>query len=130
MNDSGMNVGGGTIVLDLVASANGAVVDGVVIDAKGEPVANAIVVAVPEPAIRGRMDRYRQTVSDQSGHFSLRGIRGGSYTLFAWESVDEQSYYNPEFLNSYEGQGSGMRLSEGERKAVQMTVIPAAEVQP
>jgi hypothetical protein len=130
LSDSGITVNGGMLVMELVASANGAVVDGVVLDSKGEAVANALVVAVPEVRMRGRVDRYRQTVSDQAGHFTLRGVRAGNYTLFAWESVDGQAYYNPEFLNIYEPQGSALRLAEGERKAVQLTVIPARDEQP
>ncbi|MGE5057398.1 MAG: carboxypeptidase regulatory-like domain-containing protein [Acidobacteriota bacterium] len=127
VGESGIAVSGGTVFLDLVASANGAVVEGVAGDSKGQPVANAVVVAVPESRMRGHMDQYRQTVSDQNGHFSLRGIRGGTYTLFAWESVDGQAYYNPEFLKSCEGQGQALQLSETDRKTVQLTVIPAGD---
>jgi Carboxypeptidase regulatory-like domain len=130
VNDSGISVSGGTIVLDVVVSANGAAVDGVVANAKGEPVSNAVVVAVPEARLRGREDRYRQTVSDQSGHFMLRGIRGGSYSLFAWESMDGQAYYNPEFLKNYEGQGTALQVSEGDRKTLQLRAITASEDQP
>ena len=104
--DTGFSVGGGATAVELVASANGAVVDGVAADAKGEPLANATVVAVPETRLRARTDRYRKTVSDQSGHFTLHGLPPGEYTLFAWESVDGEAYYNPEFLKSYEGQGN------------------------
>lgn len=130
LNDSGITVNGGNLVLEVVVSANGAVVEGGVADAKGEAVANAVVVAVPEARMRGRIDRYRQTVTDQSGHFSLHGIRAGSYTLFAWESVDGQAYYDPEFVKSYEGQGSGLSLTEGDRKTVQLRAIAAPEDQP
>ena len=129
VSESGVAVSGGTVLLDLVASANGAVVDGVVVDSKDQPVANAVVVAVPESRLRGRVDQYRQTVSDQNGHFTLRGIRGGTYTLFVWESVDGQAYFNPEFLKSYEGQGKALQLSEAERKTVQLTVIAAGDEQ-
>lgn len=129
VNESGISVNGGTLLLDLLASANGSAVDGVVCDSQGQPVANAVVVAAPEIRMRGRTDRYRQTVSDQTGHFSLRGMRAGSYKLFAWESVEGQAYYDPEFLKSYEGQGSALRVSEGERKALQLTVIPAVDEQ-
>ena len=129
VSESGVAVSGGTVLLDLVASANGAVVDGVVVDSKDQPVANAVVVAVPESRLRGRVDQYRQTVSDQNGHFTLHGIRGGTYTLFVWESVDGQAYFNPEFLKSYEGQGKALQLSEAERKTVQLTVIAARDEQ-
>lgn len=127
---SGISVNGGTTVLDLVASTNGGVVEGVVTDQKGAPVANAVIVAVPEPRLRTRVDRYHKTTSDQSGRFSLRGIPPGDYTLLAWESVDSDAYYNPEFLKAYESQGVSVRLSEGDRKTMQVQAIPEAEDQP
>jgi hypothetical protein len=128
--DSGISVSGGSVVADLVASANGGVVEGVVTNSKGEAVANAVIVAVPEARLRGRVDRFRKTVSDQSGRFTLRGVTPGEYTVFAWESVDDEAYYNPEFLRSYEGQGSALRVGDGERKSLQVQVIPEAEEQP
>ena len=127
--DSIISVSGGAVALDLIASANGAVVDGVIVDQKGQPVANAVIVAAPEARLRGRVDRYRKTVSDQSGHFTVHGIPPGNYTLLAWESVDGDAYYNPDFLKTYEAQGSALRLTEGERKSLQLQAIPAAEDQ-
>ena len=130
IDESGINVSGGAAILDLVASADGGVVDGVVTDHKGDPVANAVIVAVPEARLRGRLDRYRKTVSDQSGRFSLRGVRPGDYTLLAWESVDGEAFYNPEFLKTYEGQGSALRVGEGERKTLSIQAISEAEEKP
>jgi Carboxypeptidase regulatory-like domain len=127
VDDAGMSVSGGAVALDVVASANGGVAEGVVTDQKGEPVANAVIVAVPEARLRGRIERFRKTVSDQSGRFALHGIQPGEYTLFAWESVDGEAYYNPEFLKNYEQQGSALRMSEGDRKTVQLAVIPGNE---
>jgi hypothetical protein len=127
VSDSGISVNGGAVGLDLLLSANGGIVDGVVIDSKGNPVENTVVVAVPEARMRGRLDRYHKSVSDQSGHFTLRGIRPGDYTLLAWESIEGDAYFNPEFLKSYAGQGSTLKVGEGERKSVQVNVIPVAE---
>jgi len=128
--DAGISVNGGAVVLDLVGSANGGVANGVVTDAKGLPVANTVVVAVPEARLRGRVDLYRKTVSDQNGRFTLHGIPPGEYTLFAWESLDGEAYYNPEFLKSCEAQGNPLHIAEGERKSVQVSVIPEADEQP
>jgi len=129
VDEGGISVNGGSVVLDLVASANGASAEGLVTDHKGEPVANAVVVAVPEPRLRGRIERYRTTESDQSGRFALRGIQPGDYTLLAWESVDGEAYYNPEFLKTYESQGTALRVSEGDRKTMQLEAIPETEEQ-
>ncbi len=125
--DSGFSVSSGATALDLVASANGAVAEGAVTNQKDETVADAVVVAVPEARWRGHPDRYRKAVSDQGGRFTLRGLPPGEYTLFAWESVDGEAYYNPEFLKSYEGQDKALRVSEGDRVSVPLKVIPTDE---
>jgi protocatechuate 3,4-dioxygenase beta subunit len=130
VGDAGISVNGGAVLLDLIASADGGVVEGVATDSKGEPVANAVVVAVPEMRLRARVERYRKTVSDQSGRFTLRGVEPGEYTLFSWESVDGEAYFNPEFLKNYEGQGSGLKVGEGERKTVRVGVIADPQDQP
>jgi hypothetical protein len=129
VNDSGISVNGGALALDLIASPHGAVADGVATDRKGDPVPNAVIVAVPEPRLRGRVDRFRKTVSDQSGRFTLHGLPPGSYTVFAWESVDGEAYYNPDFLKTYEPQGTQLHVTEGDRKPLQLEVIPEAEDQ-
>jgi len=127
--DSGIGVNGGVVALDLTASPNGAAVEGAVTDQKGEPVPNAAVVAVPEPRLRERLDRYRKAISDQAGRFTLHGLPPGEYTLFAGESVDGEAYYNAEFLKSYEGQGTVLHLNEADRKSIHVTAIPAPEDQ-
>ncbi|HKV80729.1 MAG TPA: carboxypeptidase-like regulatory domain-containing protein [Candidatus Sulfotelmatobacter sp.] len=124
INESGITVDGGTVSLDLVISANGGVVEGVVVDLKGEPVSNAVVVAVPEARMRSRIDHYRKTVADQTGRFRLRGLRPGDYTIFAWENVEGEAFYSPDFLKTYEGRGSAMHVSDAERKSLQLQAIP------
>ena len=123
LNDSGLAVSGGTLSMEVVVNANGGAVAGIVVDRKGDPFANATVVAVPEARFRSRPDRYRKTVADQNGRFTLRGISPGDYTLLAWENVDGDAYYNPEFLKAYEGQGSTLRISDGDRKTAQLESI-------
>jgi Carboxypeptidase regulatory-like domain len=128
--DSGFSVNGGATTLDLVASANGAVAEGVASNQNDGPVADAVVVAVPELHLRGRPERYRKTVTDQSGRFTLRGLPPGDYTLIAWESMDGEAYYNPEFLKTYEGQGKALHLDEGRRVSVQLKTIPEVDDRP
>ena len=125
--DAGFNINGGAAIVDVVAGTDGGSVQGVALNSKGEPVANSVVVAVPETRLRARVDRFRKTVSDQSGGFTLHGIPPGLYTLIAWESADPDVYYNPQFLSRWEQQGRPMRVSEGERKRVQVVAIPASE---
>jgi hypothetical protein len=119
-----------TTALDLVASANGGALDGVASNQSDDPVADALVVAVPEARFRNHPERYRKAVTDQSGRFTLRGLPPGDYTLVAWESIDGEAYYNAEFLKSCEGQGKPLRVNEGIRGSVQLKTIPATEDHP
>ncbi|HUA13729.1 MAG TPA: carboxypeptidase-like regulatory domain-containing protein [Verrucomicrobiae bacterium] len=130
ITDTSLNVSGGALSLSLAASANGAVVDGIVTDAKGQPVTSAVVVAVPEARLRPHLDRFRKSLTDQGGRFHLRSLAPGEYTLYAWESVDGDQYYNPDFLKACEGQGSTLHVAEGEHASLPLAVIPSAEDQP
>jgi hypothetical protein len=123
-SESGFTVGGGPTSLDVVASANGASIEGVATNTKDEPVADAVVVAVPEARFRRLPDHFGKTLSDQSGHFRLQGLSSGSYTIFAWESVEGEAYYNSDFLKNYEGQGKDLHVAEGEHASLQVRVIP------
>jgi hypothetical protein len=128
--DAGFAVSGSTAALDLVVSANGAIIEGIAANDKGEPVADAVVVAMPEARLRSQIDRFRSVHCDQSGRFSLHGLPPGDYTLFAWESIDGEAYYDPAFLKSYEGQGIALHVNEGERTSVHLETIPAPADQP
>jgi hypothetical protein len=108
--------------LDLVVSANGASIVGTVVDADGQPVANATVVGIPSVEHRSRPDLYQRDTTDGSGHFSLRGLNPGKYTVLAFEELQED-VRQPEFLKSYETSGEIVQLDEGTRKSVVLKVI-------
>lgn len=124
---STISVDGGVMVLDAVASANGGIVEGMVIDSRGEPVSDAVVVAAPEA--RSHSDRFSKTVSDQLGRFSLHGITPGQYSLFAWDNGDGDACYDPDFLKEYEQQAVPLRIGEGDRKSLKLQVILTPENQ-
>jgi hypothetical protein len=128
-DSSSISVSGGVITLDVTASANGGILEGIVTDSQGASLPDGVIVAVPEAPQRSHSDRFQKTVSDQRGRFSLHGIAPGKYSLFAWENVDGDAYYDSEFLKNYEQQATSLRIVEGDRKSVQLQVIPTAEPQ-
>jgi hypothetical protein len=126
--DSGFTVSGATYSLDVMLSARGGTIEGTVLDSADQAVAYATVVSVPSAEHRKRPDLFQQDTADQQGHFSLRGLNPGEYTVFAWEDLED--YRDPEFLKLYEGRGQGVRLDEGERKSISVKVISSSVEQP
>jgi hypothetical protein len=100
----------GTVALDVVLSADAGSAEGVVLDADDKPLGGITVVLVPESALRGRYDLFREVSSDQNGHFDLKSIPPGEYKLFAWEDVEPGIWQDPEFLKDQEKNGQAITI--------------------
>jgi protocatechuate 3,4-dioxygenase beta subunit len=123
LGDSGFDVNSATD-LEVVISARGATIEGTVVDDKGKPVSSATVVDVPDSDHRLRSDLYQQDTSDERGHFSLRGLNPGSYTVLAFEDLEE-SPQDPEFLTGNGTKGEKVAVDEGTDKRIVLKLISA-----
>jgi hypothetical protein len=112
--------------LEVTLSSRGARLQGTVSDADGLPLAGVWAVLVPEEAHRSQVQMYKQTTTDQYGHFELRGIPPGDYKLFSWEQVENGAWQDPEFLKPFEEKGNEVKLQEGDQKTVNLTAIKTA----
>jgi hypothetical protein len=121
VTDSGFLVSPATF-LDVVVSANGATIEGTVTDSEGKPVAYATVVDIPSAERRTRSDLYQQDTTDERGHFSLRGLNSGKYTVLAFDELEEDPHQT-EFLEAYESSGKQVQLDEGARSSVVLKLI-------
>lgn len=128
--DTGLNVNGGTMALDVTVSSGAGVINGVVTSEKSEPVAGSAVVAIPNPAFRKQASRYARAETDQNGHFSMRGLRPGAYTLYAWETLEGDEYLDADFLKPAESQGAPVKVEKSSHQTVDLKLIPAAAEQP
>ena len=126
----------GPASLDLVLSSRGGVIDGAVVGKEAEkekdidndnPVPNATVVAVPEEKYRKLPDRFGIGATDQSGHFIIRGLVPGTYTLFAWQDADDEVWRDPDFLKSQEANGRTLKVEEGSSQKIELRLSSAAE---
>jgi Carboxypeptidase regulatory-like domain len=111
--------------LDIQLAFDGGQIAGSVADATGKVSDGATIVLVPDKARRTRPDQYRVTTSDTEGTFAIRGIPPGEYKLFAWQAVEPNAYLNDDFMLNYENLGMTAQVSPGERKQMQIRVIPA-----
>ncbi len=129
VSDTGVRVagGGGETRIELVISANGARVDGAVVDADQHAVKSATVVAVPDVPYRMRDDYYKQASTDQNGRFSLHGLRPGRYLLLALEDPEPGIWMNPQFLRAVERSGASISVSEKEQQQAQLRLVSAAD---
>lgn len=122
----------GPATLDLLLSSRGGIVDGAVAEKEKDidsvhPVPNATVVAVPEEKYRKLPDHFGTGATDQRGHFIIRGLAPGTYTLYAWQDVDEESWRDPDFLKSQEANGTTLKVEEGSSQRVELKLSPAEE---
>jgi len=116
--------------LDVLMSDKGATIEGVVVGQqkdkdKDEMVGNAAVVAVPEEKYRKLPDHFVVGSTDQNGRFILRGLPPGSYTLYAWQDVEEGVYHDPDFLKSQEANGTGVKAAEGSSQRIELKLSDA-----
>jgi hypothetical protein len=111
--------------LEIVIGANAGRINGTVTSARGASLAGITVVAVPEAGERSRGDRFKQVASDESGRFRIQGLAPGSYTLFAFEDIEEGAWHDPEVLRSFGSRGTSVRVADGNDENVTLTVITA-----
>jgi len=122
----------GPATLDLLASYKGGTVEGAVVEKEKDvdndhPVANATVVAVPEEKYRKLPDRFGIGSTDQHGRFTIRGVAPGSYTLYAWQDLEEGVWRDPDFLKSQEANGTAVKVEEGSHQKVELKFSPTGE---
>jgi hypothetical protein len=123
---SGFSVSGGTWSLDVVLSSAGATLEGAVVDSKDQPVSDAVVIALPSLENRASRDLFKKVSADQHGHFVLRGIRPGEYTVLALDELDED-YRDTDVLKPFEDRGQTIRLEKDQHAAVALKLIKTSD---
>jgi hypothetical protein len=117
--------------LEITLSSRGGGVTGLATTADSVSASSAWIVLVPDAADRKKVWLFRDTNTDQSGRFEIRGIPPGDYQVFGWDDVDEGAWLDPAFLKTFEDQRRGERVTirEGETKVVNPTVIHSASAE-
>src|SRR5262249_32437135 len=110
--------------LEVVLGLHGGTLEGRALNSKVEPVANAMVLLIPNSPPPVRSERYRSVSTNDAGQFQLRGIAPGDYTLYAWEDAEAGSWFNAAFMRLHEGSGRQIHISEEQMESVDVRVIP------
>ena len=85
------------------------------------------MVAVPD-RVRFRSDLYRSLSVDEHGQFAFPALPPGDYKIFAWESVEENGWFDPDLLARSEGRAVSVRVSDSSTQTISVQITPA-EVQ-
>src|SRR5262249_39948012 len=112
--------------LTIALAADGGRLSGSVVDARGQPVDGAAVVAVPAGPRSKWAELARSAISDKDGKFEMRDVAPGSYRVLAWEDVDEGAPLDADFRRPFERNAAEAAVTAGVVVVVQLKVIPVA----
>jgi hypothetical protein len=124
--DSGVDIHSQTGEIQVTVNTNGGKLQGRAIDATQKPAEAARIVLVPAASRRQNMQLYKTALTDNLGNFNINAIAPGDYKLFAWETIPNTAWLNPEFLAPYEGRGLAVSVnSTGPTPSnIELKVIP------
>jgi protocatechuate 3,4-dioxygenase beta subunit len=94
--------GSGAIPLEIALSDDVGALEGAVLASDDKPVPGATVVLIPEAALRQRSDRFYSATTDQYGRYHLKDLAPGDYKALAWDDVQPNSWFDPDFLRPLE----------------------------
>ena len=116
--------------LEFVVNCRAPQVEGQVLTSDSLPAMGVFVALVPEVRLREDSSEYAEARTDQNGHFFLKGIKPGDYKLFSWDSVEEDDWYDADFLKPYDNKGVPIHLEEGDHKSIALSLIETSTDSP
>jgi uncharacterized GH25 family protein len=109
--------------LEINLSAKASIVEGTVVNRRGEPVPGAVLAIVPAG---GSLAHLKTGTADDRGRFYWPGNSPGEYKLLAWEDVDMASLEMPGILQQFEASAKVMKLEGNGHETIQLTAVPAS----
>ncbi len=99
--------------VEIALRDDGGSVEGDVVDASSQPVAAGIML------LRGII-RVAAAQAQANGHFKLRNVAPGDYTICAWDEANDVEYANPDWMRRY-GSGVSVTVAAGQNQQVKLT---------
>jgi protocatechuate 3,4-dioxygenase beta subunit len=121
---SGFATSASVQTLEIVLSAKGATVEGLVAK-DNEPAAFVKVITIPDADRRDQRELFQVVATDRQGHFQIRGLSPGEYRVIALDEDFDEEITDPEFAQKYESLGQTIKVEEGERSTITLKLRPA-----
>jgi protocatechuate 3,4-dioxygenase beta subunit len=116
--------------LNIVLSLNGAIVSGTVSES-ASPSAKAagrvMVLLAPYGKFDDVLSFYQTKPTDENGKFTFKQVTPGRYKIYAFDRMERDEYWNPDFLKPYATMGEEFDVPEGGRLDRKATLIVRGE---
>jgi protocatechuate 3,4-dioxygenase beta subunit len=108
--------------IDIHIATDGGVVEGRVVNARGEAALNVTATLLPV-ALPRRVDLYRTAQTDDSGHYRFSNVAPGDYKLFSWGEIETGAWQNADFMRAYDQEGTPLHVGQGSRLNIDTTLV-------
>jgi len=112
--------------IDVVFTTQSSHLSGSVTDDAGKPIAESMVIIVPDDAAarRPRFERIQLATPDPQGHFDVKQLRPGNYLAAAIADGLPDDVYDVDFLESIRRIGKPFTISEGGTATIALKLTP------
>jgi hypothetical protein len=100
--------------VEIVLRDDGGSLEGDVVDANGQPVAAGILL------LRGTI-RAANGASQANGHFKIRNVAPGDYTIYAWDEPADVQYADTDWMRRNGSGGVSVTVTAGQNQQVKLT---------
>ncbi|MBM3757693.1 MAG: hypothetical protein FJW38_27400 [Acidobacteria bacterium] len=121
VNGSEINIAG-DMELEVIASLNGATLEGVVTNRDGGRLSLPVVVVVPDEQLRFRLSRFHYVNTDSEGRYQMKGVAPGKYRVYAFEEIEQGAWHDADLMK--QAKGETVELAERETKSLALTANP------
>ena len=112
--------------LHIVLGTDGGRVDALV-KRDDKPVSDATVVLLPADPARRFPDAVRTVSSNQFGHALLKDVPPADYLLFAWEKIEDDQWFDPDFMKTVESGAVKVTVRSKSGETAEVPLIPAGK---
>ncbi|MBZ5585933.1 MAG: hypothetical protein LAQ30_27835, partial [Acidobacteriia bacterium] len=113
---------GGNATLRIVLGTDGGQVEASV-SREDKAVSDATVVLLPAAPDQRHAEAVRKGSTDASGKATLKDVPPGDYLAFAWEKVEDDAWFDPDFLKGVESQGAKVKVGSKGKETVELKAI-------
>jgi ferric-dicitrate binding protein FerR (iron transport regulator) len=109
--------------LQLQMKRDGGRLAGVVLTATSTPVPGAQIRLIPSLEFRDDPSAYKFGFTNEQGAFTVSGIRPGTYTVFAFDQIENNAWTNTEYMSTYMSSGVSIALNNGQQTSTTLRLI-------